>query len=462
MALASLEERIPPRVVFGVAVGTLAGFSALAIVRPLASGVFFAPRPHATGYAYTWLVLALFVPYGFALWVLRRVPHPSIRAVIVAAGIVTVPLMVAPLLQSQDLYQYLFYAKMQLVHGANPYIVDPDTFARDPWFAYVGWHEQLSVYGPLWSLAMQGVVAAARGSLARAVLMSKTLAVGFEALAVWGLVVLTRAQGSDTGRRAVLVVAAFAMNPLVLSSVALSGHADIAVAAALVWAVVADRRGRHASSATLLAAATLVKAYAAIALVAYLILLWRRAGLKRAIRASLPAAALTLVACLPYWRGATTFRGMLAIAGQTSASLAGTAAKILSSLLEEADVTRPAALALAIVRVAGAAFFAATFVRLVRTGRATRDPWPSVLTLMSAYLLVTPWFLPWHALGVFGLACAVPESPLAASDAVFTGSCLATVGGPRLLGPIATATARYGPPVIVFAVRRRRPVSRVA
>ena len=163
MALASLEERIPPRVVFGVAVGTLAGFSALAIVRPLASGVFFAPRPHATGYAYTWLVLALFVPYGFALWVLRRVPHPSIRAVIVAAGIVTVPLMVAPLLQSQDLYQYLFYAKMQLVHGANPYIVDPDTFARDPWFAYVGWHEQLSVYGPLWSLAMQGVVAAAFG-----------------------------------------------------------------------------------------------------------------------------------------------------------------------------------------------------------------------------------------------------------------------------------------------------------
>jgi hypothetical protein len=441
-----------------LSIAALAAFGLFAVIRPLLAGAYYVPRPHSTGYAYTWLVLALFAPYALLLWTIRRGPPMSPRAAVGAVALVTAPLLIAPLIQSQDLYQYLFYAKLQILHGANPYVVDPDTFARDPWLAYIAWREQLSVYGPLWSLAMQGVVALSRGSLVRAVLLAKTFAVALGAVTVWGLVTATRDRGQDDDRAVTFVVVAFALNPLVLSSVALSGHADIAVAAAFAWAVVADRRGRPGWSACLLAAATLVKAYAGIALVGYLALLWRRAGWRVAARSAIPPAALAACASLPYWRGAATFDGVLSIAGRTSSSLAGTAARIASSVLVELDVSRPAALALTVVRLAGAIVLALAFMRLVRRGATTQSPWPSVLALSSAYLIVTPWFLPWHALGVFALACAVPGSPLSAADTVFTGSCLATLGGPGLVGPIATAAARYGPPTIVYAARRRRQI----
>lgn len=452
------ERAATLRLSWWLSVCLLGGLAAFAIARPLAADAYMVPRPHATGYAYSWFVVALFIPYAVALWALRD-PHLSLRTVATAAALITVPLVAAPLIQSQDLYQYLFYAKMQVSHGVDPYVVRPDAFGHDPWFAYVGWHDQLSVYGPLWSLAMQGVVAASRGSLVRAVLFAKSFAVALEVITIFGLIVLVKEMPRDGSRRPALVVAAFALNPLVLSSVALSGHADIAVAAALVWAVVADRSGRTAWSAALLAAAALVKAYAAIALVAYLILLWRRAGARSAFRASAPAAALAVTASLPYWRGVTTFAGLLSIADQTSASLAGTVAKILSALFEELDLTRPVALSLLIVRLGGITLVGAVFVQLVRTGRTNADPWPSVLALSTAYLLVTPWFLPWHALGVLALACAVPSSPFATSDTVFTASCFATVGGPGLVGPIATAVARYGPPSIVYIAKRRGRVT---
>ncbi|MGZ6544589.1 MAG: hypothetical protein ACXVEI_04685, partial [Actinomycetota bacterium] len=367
----------------------LGGLAAFAVARPLAGDAYMVPRPHATGYSYSFFVVALFIPYAVALRALRE-SDLSLRTVATAAALITVPLIAAPLIQSQDLYQYLFYAKMQVSHGVDPYVVRPDTFSHDPWFAYVGWHDQLSVYGPLWSLAMQGVVAASRGSLVRAVLFAKAFAVTLELVAIFGLLVLAKQMPRNGSHRPALVVAAFALNPLVLSSVGLSGHADIAVAAALVWAVVADRNGRTALSAVLLAAAALVKAYAGIALIAYLVLLWRRAGPRTAFRASAPAAALAITASLPYWRGVTTFAGLLSIAGQTSASLAGTIAKILSALFEELDLTRPAALSLVIVRLGGVALVGAVFVRLVRTGRANADPWPSILALSTAYLLVTP------------------------------------------------------------------------
>lgn len=452
---------------FAIAAAALCVFAAFMLVRPLVGGGgSYGPRPRSTGYAYAWLVLASFAPYVLALAALRRGGGPSLGGVIAAAAAVSLPLVLAPLTQSQDLYQSLFYARMQLVHHANPYTVLPAAFAGDPWFPYLGWPRQVSVYGPLWSMAMAGVVAVAGHSLVRGLLLAKTVEVALEGLTVWGLVHVRASEnariGGDAGRRqpagahgfegdpadARIAVAAFALNPLVLSAIPLSGHPDAAVAAGLVWAMVADRHGRPILSSLLLAAAALVKAYAGVALLVYLAVRWRRGGPASALRSGGAAAAFAAIAFAPYWAGPRIFTGLLSIAGETSNSLAGAIDRLLASGLVGLDVRGAAAVAAAGVRVAGTAILVLALVRLARSPGTARDPWPAVAVLLATYLLVTPWFLPWHAIGLIALVCALPESRVSSPALVFSGSCLASVGAPGLLGALATATARYGPPIV--------------
>lgn len=447
------RSRVPAA--FFVGVAGLGLIDAFALLRPLASASpYYGPRPHASGYSYAWLLLAMFPAYALAMAGARREGGPALRTVLLAAAVLATPLVFAPLIQSQDLYQYLFYARMELIHGANPYLVEPVAFAHDPWFGYLAWPRQQSVYGPLWSLAMAGVVRASGASLVRAVLLAKGLALGLGALAIWGLVRLAEDRRAGA-RPAPAAVAAFALNPLVLSTVALSGHADAGVAAAIVWAMVADRRGRTGLSALLLGAATLVKAYAGLALVAYLIAVVRRDGARAGARSAIGPAGLAVVAFAPYWRGIRTLTGVAQVAGHVSSSLAGVVARTASDALGPLGVPDASGIALTAVRVAGALAVLAVLVRVARRPPAG-DPWEGVMAVMVAYLLVTPWFLPWHALGALAVACAMLDSPLARPTVVFSGSCLPSIGAPGLVGPLATVAVRYGSPALVFARGRRQ------
>ena len=450
-------DRYSSRSTFSIAVAFLFTFPVFALMRPLLEGGGYGPRTIATGYSYTWFVLALFIPYAIAIRAVRCDDGSSLGRVLAAAALLSAPLVVAPLTQSQDLFQYLLYARMQVVHHANPYVVAPDMFSRDAWLPYVAWPTQVSVYGPLWSIAMAGIVSASRGSILRAMLLAKSVTLGLEAVTVWGLVELG---GGSHDRRAAVAACAFTLNPLVLSSIALSGHADVAVAAAFVWAIVADRRKRPALALLLLTAAALVKAYAGLVLVVYLIWTWRRLGFRRALSKGVPATALTVLAFAPYWRGRSTFEGLVSIATRTSASLAGAAARVVSAMLVGLDVEHPGGSALVLVRIIGIVMLLATFVRQVRTSRDGTDPWPAAMALMAVYLLVTPWFLPWHAIGGLALVCAIPESSLAAPGRIFSASCLASIGGPGLVRPVATSVARYGPPVISYLQRSTKRRSR--
>lgn len=83
--------------------------------------------------------MALFIPYAIAIRAVGRDDGSSLGRVLAAAALLSAPLVVAPLTQSQDLFQYLLYARMQVVHHANPYVVAPDGFGRDAWLPYVAW-----------------------------------------------------------------------------------------------------------------------------------------------------------------------------------------------------------------------------------------------------------------------------------------------------------------------------------
>jgi hypothetical protein len=421
----------------------LLAFALFFLVRPFFDpGSAYGPRPPGTTYAYSYLVVAAFVPYALAAWAVRQ--GVSLRMALAGTAILHVVVLPAALTQSQDLYAYLFYGKMWATHGANPYVDLPLLFSGDPWFPWMRWPDQVTVYGPIWTLLTGGVTALSGGSLPVAFALTKGLVLAFGVATVTGIVAAARLRGEDAGRSLLLL----GWNPLVIVSLPLGGHADVAVAAALLWALVADRRDHPMTATVLLAGASLVKAYAGVVLVVYLIsLVLRRRAWLPAATASLAVAGL---AYAPFWDGATTFSGLGEIGSRASASLGGSLQLLLANLLgpEPAVWT---------VRLLGLSIVGAVIVAGARRPGFAQDPWSAAAAAFVAYIAVTPWFLYWHLVGALALAGVAATSPLRAATYTFSGTAMVTASfGATWWGRIVQTAVRYGPPVAVFMVLRRR------
>jgi hypothetical protein len=63
-------------------------------------------------------------------------------------------IFVGPILISTDVFSYIAYARMGVVHGINPYLHGPRVIASDPILRYVGqdWRKVPTAYGPLYTL----------------------------------------------------------------------------------------------------------------------------------------------------------------------------------------------------------------------------------------------------------------------------------------------------------------------
>ena len=427
-------------------VGSLIALVAIAaffLIRPLLGPLpAYGPRPAGTTYSYVFVVVGAFFPYGAAVWAARR-GAPLVTA-LVGAALLSLILLPSAITQSQDVFAYLFYGKLWVVHGANPYVVPPEAFASDPWFAWVRWPDQVSVYGPLWTLLSAGIVRAAGESIGLALAVTKVVTAGVIAAALGALIVAARGRGEDPGRAVVL----FGWNPLVLVSVALGAHADGAIAALVLWALVADRRRRPVTAALLLAAAALVKAYAALFLLVYLVALaLRRRSLLPAVGAG---AALTVAAFAPLWAGLGTFEGLIGIAGRASSSLGGGVERLLAAVAGQ-DVATWA------VRIVGLAVVLLVLLVAARRDGFAEDPWPAAVAVFAAYLLVTPWFLYWHQVSLLALAAMAASPGLRAGAFAFSGTSLLTIsGGGGPWGTTLQTAARYGVPLAAAGVARRR------
>ena len=421
----------------------LLAFALFFLIRPfLDAAPAYRPRPPGTTYAYSYLVVAAFIPYALAAWAARR--EVSVSWALAGTGIIHLVVLFAALTQSQDLYAYLFYGKMWAAHGANPYVDLPLLFSGDPWFPWMRWPDQVTVYGPVWTLLTGGVAALSGGSLPLAFALTKGLVLAFGVAAVSGIVAAARVRGEDAGRALLLV----GWNPLVIVSLPLGGHADVAVAAALLWALVEDRRGRPLVATLLLTGATLVKAYAGVVLVVYLIALFRRR------RSWLPAAATSLgvaaLAYIPFWEGTATLSGLGEIGSRASASLGGSVQLLLANLLGGEP-------AVWVVRLLGIGVLAGVIVVATRRRGFADDPWPAAAAAFAAYIAVTPWFLYWHLAGPLALAAVAGSAPLRAATYTFSGTAMITASfGATWWGRIVQTTLRYGPPAAAFTFGRRR------
>jgi hypothetical protein len=110
----------------------------------------------ALRYLFTGAVAAMYLAYGVALAYAGRLPTRWVVGAILAVHVIFV---MAPPLALTDIFNYINYGRMEVVHHLNPYTTIPISEPHsDPSFALSNWHQLLSPYGPLFTLFTFAVV----------------------------------------------------------------------------------------------------------------------------------------------------------------------------------------------------------------------------------------------------------------------------------------------------------------
>jgi hypothetical protein len=157
-----------------------------------------------------WFSGAIVLMYVCYLVALRAAPRLPVRWVVGAILAVHAVFLLSPPLALTDLFNYVNYGRMEVVHNLNPYVTIPILEPHnDPSFMLSNWHQLLSPYGPLFTIITFVVVPlGVAGSFwaLKGLLMLTSLAI---VLLVWKC---ARLLGRDP-RAAVMLVG---LNPIVL------------------------------------------------------------------------------------------------------------------------------------------------------------------------------------------------------------------------------------------------------
>jgi len=168
-------------------------------------------------FMFTGAIVVMFVAY---VWVLRCAPRVPVGWVVAAIGFVHVIFLISPPLALTDMFNYINYGRMEVVHHLNPYttipVLEPHS---DPSYALSNWHELLSPYGPLFTLLTFAVVPlGVAGSFwaLKGILVAASLTI---ILLVWKCARLL-------GREPVGAIVLVGLNPIVLVWGLGAGHND--------------------------------------------------------------------------------------------------------------------------------------------------------------------------------------------------------------------------------------------
>jgi hypothetical protein len=198
-------------------------------------------------------MLVMGAGYVLALSGGRRLPGRWVVATVVAAHVIV---LLAPPLLLTDVYNYVSYAKVGVVHHLNPYVHPPSAAPHNGIYPYATWHHQATPYGPLFTLATYPL---AKLGLGAGVWILKLGTV----LASLGCVGLLAACARHLGRSPAVCALALGLNPLVIVYGVGGVHNDllmmVVLLAGLLWLV----QGRPAVGGAVTVAAIAVKLSAA-------------------------------------------------------------------------------------------------------------------------------------------------------------------------------------------------------
>ena len=202
-------------------------------------------------YAGLWIAL---LAYCAVLLYARRFGTRTIVAAIVLAHLL---FALAPPLLSQDVFSYIAYARLDVVHGLDPYTHSPSDAPGDAVYAYAGSKDFTSVYGPLFTVATFPL---AKLGVPTAFWILKAVA----ALASLAIVALVWWCARRLDRDPRLPVVLVGLNPLVLVHVVAGAHNDALTVLLWMGGVAALIASREAVAGALTAVSGAVKLSAAV------------------------------------------------------------------------------------------------------------------------------------------------------------------------------------------------------
>ena len=267
------------------------GFFALWMVGPF-RGLW--PGPGPSGVTLGWTSSAMLVAM-YGLYAVACVTAPRLRArwTIATAVAVHVIFLLAPPLSYTDVFNYLNYGRMGVLHHLNPYAAVPVSEPHtDPSFVLGNWHHLRSPYGPLFTILTYSLVPL---GLPLSYWALKLL-IGAASIAA---VALVWKCAERLGRSPVSAVAFVALNPIVLVWGLGADHNDslmmLYVAFALYLVVCRQSAASRGWQAVALTTAVAIKASAGVLLPLFLFAGARRRFLVALVLTGAVIAAASVV-----------------------------------------------------------------------------------------------------------------------------------------------------------------------
>jgi len=311
----------------------------------------------------------------------------------------------APVLLSHDVYSYVDYARLGVVHGLDPYVYPPAAAPLDPAYAHVTWIDATSAYGPLFTLATYPLAWLPVGA---AVAALKATA----ALSVLGIAILVARIAPSRGVSPIGAAAFVALNPLVLIHVVGGAHNDGLAMLAVVVGVAAVLSAREVSAGAAFVAAFAIKASAAVAAPFALLSMWPMGRKASSGFASRPigrilvgvALALGLIGLAAFAAFGWNWLDAIGLAGENQHRTSHMSIPITFARLTGLDATA--------VRAAALALYAAVFIYLLAWTWRGNDWLRAAAWASFALLLATAWLLPWYLIWALPLVALSRDRPL--------------------------------------------------
>jgi hypothetical protein len=354
------------------------------------------------------LLVTMTVAYLIVLVCARSGAIPARLGIgaVVAAHVI---FLLAPPLFSADVFGYVDYARLWVLHGFDPYVHVPADALRDPAVPFVRWRGVSTPYGPLFTLVSAPL---AWLSVPAALWACKALAASLS-LACCALVWRIAQRRALDPLRAVLFVG---LNPLLLAYGVGGAHNDFVLLVLVLGAVLLALEERQFPSGALGALAVGVKAPSAVVL-PFLLLATRSP--RRALAGALAgAAALLAFAFVAFEREALGFVSQIREQQQFVAT--HSVPNRVATLLGFATLPTGVRLLFAL------AFAAAVAALLWATWRERIDWLTAAGWATLALLLSTAWLVPWYVVWVLPLAAVARDPRLRGATLLFCLYVVAT------------------------------------
>jgi hypothetical protein len=355
------------------------------------------------------LVLALAIGYLTVL-VYSRALRP--RVALAGLGLLHLAVLLAPVLLTADVIGYINYARLDVVHGLNPYTSGASDAAGDVTHPWVIWHYLPSPYGPLFTVLTHPL---ALVDFRVAVWLVKVAG----ALSAIGCLALVWRCARLLGREPLFAVLFVGLNPIWLLWAVGGAHNDLLLTLLVLVAIERFLSMHQASGGAALAGAVAVKASGGLI---FPFALLGSPGRARMIAGAV-AGTVAIAAAVLLVLGADVLDYPAAVSVQNDLVTQHSAPGRLGELIGAGGATAGVRLALMV------AFVAAVVALLVWTWRGA--DWIAAAGWATLALLVaTPWFMPWYVVWVLPLAALSSSRRLAAAALAASAFVAAT----RMLG----------------------------